>query len=130
MLHSFNSCYTDCPSFSTFLTCVWSPMCLSMVTFKYLQWFDFFTTVEPTVTVSKSLRRLSYLREKVLNSVLFAFNFSFLRQKYSANLYKLSCKTSRAVSGSLSLQKIKQRQHVVIYVQFRSKVLEDHSHSS
>ena len=32
--------------------------------------------VEPTISVSKSLRRLSLLREKVMNSVLFAFKLS------------------------------------------------------
>ena len=73
--------------FSTFLTCVWNPRCLSMVTPKYLQWSDFFTKVEPTVTVSESLRRLSFLREKVMNSVLLPFKFSLFRQKYSSSLY-------------------------------------------
>ena len=32
--------------------------------------------VEPTIGVSKSLRRLSLLREKVMSSVLFAFKLS------------------------------------------------------
>ena len=79
-----------------------------MVTPKYLQWSDFFTKVEPTVTVSESLGRLSFLREKVMNSVLLPFKFSLFRQKYSYNLYILSCNVSRAISDFLSLQKTKQ----------------------
>ena len=73
VLHSFNSFYTDCHIFSTFLTCVWNPRCSSIVTPKYLQWSDFFTMVEPTITVSKSLRRLSFLREEVMNSANYEF---------------------------------------------------------
>ena len=97
------------PYFSApFLTCVWNPRCLSMVTPKYLQRSDFFTKVEPTVTVSESLRRLSFLREKVMNSVLLQFKFSLFRQKYSSNFYILFCNISRAISDFLSLQKTKQ----------------------
>ena len=58
--------------------------------------------------VSRWLRRLSFLREKVMNSILFAIKFNLLRQKYPSNLHKLSCETSRAVSDFLSLQKSKQ----------------------
>ena len=77
-----------------------------MVTPKYLQWSDFFTKVEPTVTVFESLRRLIYLREKIMNSVYLPFKFSLIRQKYSSNLFLLSCNISRAISDFLSLQKI------------------------
>ena len=93
--------------FSTFLTCVWNPSCLSMVTPKYLQWSDFFTKVEPTVTVSESLRRLSFEGEGY-EFVLLPFKFSLFRQKYSSNLYILSRNISRAISDFLSLQKTKQ----------------------
>ena len=79
-----------------------------MVTSRYLQWSGFFTMVEPTKTVSESLRRLSFLREKVMNSVLFAFKFSLLRQMFPSNFYNLSSYTSRAVSDCLSLQKTEQ----------------------
>ena len=103
--------------FSTFLTCVWNPRCLSMVTPKYLQWCDFFNKVEPTVTVSESSRRLSFLREKVMNSVLLPFKFSLFRQKYSTNLYILSCNISRAISDFYHYRKLNNRQHTVIYEQ-------------
>ena len=104
--------------FSTFLTCVWNPRCLSMVTSKYMQWSDFFTKVEPTVTVSESLRRLSFFREKVMNSVLLPFKFSLFRQKYSSDLYIFFLAIFQEQSRIFyHYRKLNNRQHTVIYEQ-------------
>ena len=68
--------------FKTFLVSDWKSRCLSIVTPKYLHSFTLLINAESTITVSESFRRLSFLREKVINSVLPPFRFNLLRQKY------------------------------------------------
>ena len=57
-----------------------------MVTPKCFQWSDSSTMVGSTVTVSMSLRRLSFSREKVMISNIPPFKFNLFRHKYASNL--------------------------------------------
>ena len=88
-----------------------------MVTPKYLQWSDFFTKVEPTVTVSESLRRLSFEGEGY-EFVLLPFKFSLFRQKYSSNLYIYCLAIFQEQSQIFyHYRKLNKRQHTVIHEQ-------------